>query len=276
MIEDAWFRHDDLFGSKTGLQLGQFQISDLMFPRETRMTFQDFMAYRMAGITYDRGLLLDRRFDPVKAALGFVNGNGINANFNVNSPGYRRPDKLFDNDSRKTVFGRLGSQIGPVSFGLFALDGKQKNATGPAGTASGTRDTTKRILGLDLSGEADGRWYWFAQRLWNRWDDFLDEGRRYRWFGAFAGVDDIASDRWVFSFLANYADAGDLAHTDTIYEGIDIRTLTFSASDYFMRNVKAIIELNADLLDKAPKTGTYYTGHLTREHYLLIGLDAAF
>ena len=38
VIEDAWFRHGDLFGSGVGMQLGQFQISDLMFARELRIT----------------------------------------------------------------------------------------------------------------------------------------------------------------------------------------------------------------------------------------------
>lgn len=100
IIEDAWLRHDDLFGSGVAMQLGQFQVSELMFPRETRMTFQDFMAYRMAGITYDRGVLFDRGFGPASVVIGAVNGNGIDQNFNVNSPGYQRPDHLFDNDTR--------------------------------------------------------------------------------------------------------------------------------------------------------------------------------
>ena len=65
IVEDAWFSYDDLFGSGVGLQLGQFQLSDLMFPREVRMTFQDFMAYRFAGITYDRGVLFGRGFGPL-------------------------------------------------------------------------------------------------------------------------------------------------------------------------------------------------------------------
>jgi len=56
IIEDAWFSYDNLFDTDIGLMLGQYQVSDLMFPRETRMTFQDFMVYRMAGLTYDRGL----------------------------------------------------------------------------------------------------------------------------------------------------------------------------------------------------------------------------
>src|SRR5690606_29812570 len=77
LIEDAWFRHDDVFGSGTDMMLGQYQLSDLMCPRETRLTFQDFMAYRMAGITYDRGVQLGRGIGPLDAAIGVVNGNGI-------------------------------------------------------------------------------------------------------------------------------------------------------------------------------------------------------
>ena len=48
-LDDAWISHDDLFGSGIGMMLGHFQVSDLMFPRETRLTVQDFLIYRMAG-----------------------------------------------------------------------------------------------------------------------------------------------------------------------------------------------------------------------------------
>jgi hypothetical protein len=102
LIEDAWFGHDDVFGTGIGAQLGQFQVSDLMFPREVRLTFQDFYAYRAAGITYDRGVIFDRGLGPVDVALGVVNGSGIEQNFSIDSPGIRRPDRLFDNDSRKS------------------------------------------------------------------------------------------------------------------------------------------------------------------------------
>ena len=40
--------------------------------------------------------------------------------------------------------------------------------------------------------------------------------------------------------------------------------------------LKAVIEVNLDLLDTVDKTGTYWTGHLTGENYALIGFDAAF
>lgn len=276
IVEDAWFRHDDVFGSGIAMQLGQFQLSDLMFPRETRLSFQDFMAYRMAGITYDRGVLFDYTLGAADLALGLVNGNGIEDNFNINSPGYRRPDKMFDNDTSKTVFGRIGTDIGPVTAGLFGLSGEQKNATGPAGQDSGDRDTDKRIIGLDLSGVIAGNTYWYGQVLWNSWDGFIDPEKDYEWYGGFAGVDYIPSDRWAFSALYNYADANDLDDSDTVYEGIDINSLSLTASYYFMRNVKAIGEMNVDFLGDHSKRGDYYTGHLTKEHYFLIGLDAAF
>lgn len=279
LVEDAWFSHADVFGTGIGMQLGQFQLSDLMFPRETRLPFQDFMAYRMAGITYDRGVLFDRAVGPVDFALGLVNGNGITDNLNINSPGYRRPDKMFDNDNSKTVFGRIGTEIGPVSAGLFGASGKQRSvALGNAGQDSGDRNTDKRIVGLDLSGDFGGQAFWYAQYLWNSWDGFLDAdpARDYRWHGGFVGIDYVPSERWAFSLLYNYADAGDLANSDTIYEGIDMNSLSLTTSYYFMRNVKAIAEIGVDFLDKVEKTGTYWTGHLTRENYVLFGFDAAF
>jgi hypothetical protein len=276
IVEDAWFSYADMFNSGVDVMLGQFQVSDLMFPREIRLTFQDFMAYRFAGITYDRGILLGREFGPLDVSLGLVNGNGIEQNYNLNSPGYRRPDKLFDNDTGKSVFGRLGTEIGPVSIGLFGLSGQQFNATGPAGTESGTLDTDKIVAGIDASGKIADRWYWFGQYLWNRWDGFLDPAIDYEWTGGFAGVDYVHSDKWVFSALVNLTDAGDFKNSDTIYEGIDMRTISLASSYYFMRNVKGVIELNIDLLEEQPQTGAYYTGHLSKENYFLIGIDAAF
>lgn len=277
VIEDAWFRHDDLFGTKVALQAGQFQISDLMFPREVRMTFQDFLPYRTAGITYERGLIFDRAFGPVDLALGVVNGNGISANFNLNSPGYRRPDKLFDNDTRKTAFGRLGFEAGPVDVGLFGLSGRQKSATGTAGASTGTRDTSKRIVGVDFSGAIDEQFYWFAQGLWNKWSDFLDAtpGRDYSWFGSFVGVDYVMSNRWTLSALYNYSRASDFDDTGTLYRGIDMNTLTLGATYYFMRNVKGTIEANLDFQGK-DAAGPPFVGHQSREHYLLLGIDTAF
>ena len=276
IVEDAWFSYNDLFDTGIGAMLGQFQVSDVLFPREVRMTFQDFMLYRAAGITYDRGILFGKGLGNIDVSLGFVNGSGVEQNFSINSPGYRRPDRMFDNDTQKSVFGRLGSDFGPVSVGLFGLSGRQKNATGPAGTQSGDRRTDKLVAGVDVSGNIDGKWYWFGQYLWNRWADFIDPATDYEWSGEFAGVDYVHSEKWVFSALVNHIDAGDFENTDTIYEGLEMRTVSFAAAYYFMRNVKGVIEANIDLLDEASQTGQYFTGHLSQENYILIGIDAAF
>ena len=276
IVEDAWFSHDDVFGTDISMMLGQFQVSDLMFPRETRLTFQDFMVYRMAGLTYDRGTIFGYTAGPVDLSLGLVNGNGISENHTINSPGYKRPDHLFDNNGGKAVFGRIGGNVTGVNLGLFGYSGTQKNATAPAGTGSGDRDTDKISYGVDLSGKFGHKTYWFAQLLQNDWDEFINADTKYSWFGSFIGVDYIHSDHWVYSLLYNYADANDFKNTDTIYEGIDINSLTLSTSYYFMRNVKGVIEVNLDLLDTVDKTGTYWTGHLTGENYALIGIDAAF
>jgi len=276
LIEDAWFSHDNLFGTGISAQLGQFQISDVMFPREVRLTFQDFQVYRMAGVTYDRGVLFGRGFGPVDIDIGAVNGNGINDSVNIDSPGFRRPDRLFDRDDDKSIFGRIGTRLGLVSAGLFGLSGKQRSAAGLAGELSGARNTDRRIYGIDVSGQRGANLFWFGQVLWNEWDDFLDSapGRDFEWWGGFLGLDYVRNDRWAFSLLYNYNDAGDFKGTQTVFEGIEMNTLTLGASYYFMRNVKAVIELNVDFLsrDRDPD----FVGHETREHYFLVGFDAAF
>ena len=274
-IEDAWISHDDVFGSGVSMQLGQFQVSDLMFPRETRLTTQDFLPYRMAGITYERGVIFSRDFGPANLALGVTNSNGIDTSYSANSAGYRRPETLFDNNNSKSVFGRIGTDIGPVRTGLFGLTGKQPSGGTAPSTTEGTRETNKQVLGLDVSGD-DSQLYWFGQLLWNRWDNFLDDSPDVNrsWNGGFVGADYVYSDRWTYSLLYNRAMAKDFHGTNTIYEGIELNTLSATASYYFMRNAKGIIEANFDM--QPVNHDPNFVGHKTKEGYLLVGFDVAF
>jgi len=202
LIEDAWIRHDDVFGTGVELQLGQFQVSDLMFPREVRLPFQDYIPYRMAGITYDRGILLSRGFGPVSIDIGVTNGNGIDESRTLTASGYQRPDHSFDNNDRKSVFGRIGVDAGPLDVGVFGYHGAQANGFQQEGVGNAPDHTAgKTIAGIDLSGRFGGSVYWYAQGLYNRWDDFLAEGEHYAWWGGFAGVDWIYSREWAFSLL---------------------------------------------------------------------------
>jgi len=295
-IEDAWIRHDDAFGTGVEVQLGQFQVSDLMFPREVRLPFQDYIPYRMAGITYDRGLLLSRGFGPVSLDVGVTNGNGIEESRTLTASGYNRPDHSFDDNDQKAVFGRLGADVAGVGVGLFGYTGQQPNGfQQEAGNIQNSatlpdHKADKAIVGVDLSGKAGGSIYWYAQGLYNRWDDFLAEGEDYRWWGAFAGVDWIPNERWAFSLLYNYADAADfdelrLKDVDSTiqfdggsgdftannrFDGINLNTVTLTSSYYFGTNVRGVIEANGDL----QSTDDY--AHREAEHYLLLGMDAAF
>ncbi|WP_456392980.1 hypothetical protein [Persephonella sp.] len=277
IVEDAYFRYGNLADTGVDFMLGQFQISDLMFPRELRLTFQDYMIYRMAGITYDRGVLFSKGFGNLSVDVGVVNGNGIKDNFSINSPGYQRPDHMFDNDRRKTVFGRVGIDLDFASPGVFGLYGRHKTRQlADAGTIEGSRYADKKIIGFDVSGDVNGRIYWFGQYLYNDWGKFIDDtpGKTYRWWGMFAGVDYIYSDRVVLSALYNYADAGDFDNTSTVFEGININTLTVAYTYYFARNVKGIVEATYDFLPK--DNDADFVGHETKEGYILIGFDAAF
>jgi len=278
VVEDAWFRHANLFGSGIGMMLGQFSLSDAMFPREIRLPVQDYMVYRMAGITYDRGVQFDRDAGPFGITLGFTNGNGITDNFKINGTGYSRPDRMFDSDNSKTVFAHVATDIGPVGVGLFGARGKQLGAAGPAAMDKSERRTDKRVAGVDARGDIGADMHWYAQYLWNDWRGFLDvdPARNYRWNGGFAGLDWIPDDRWAFSALYNYAGAGDFAHSNTIFEGIAINSLSLTASHYFMRNLKGVVEVNVDFQNKSKSTGPYFTGHLNSENYILFGFDTAF
>jgi hypothetical protein len=300
LVEDAWLSHNDLFGTGIGAQIGQFQASDLMFPREVRLPFQDYLAYRMAGITYGRGVQFSRGVGPLDVSVGVMNGNGIKDERGLVASGYNRMDHSFDNDSHKSVYARIGTGNETLSVGLFGYGGRQPN--GYQQTAAGyensspdnlpTESSQKRVYGLDLSGQA-GRVHWYLQVLHNRWTDFLknDQGEwdDYAWTGGFAGVDWIASDKWAFSLLYNYADAGDLDDLDMTsgtvsnsdlsgsavlapyhYDGINTNLLTLTTSYYMARNVRAMVELNADLQD----TNDY--AHREPGGYVLVGLDAAF
>lgn len=141
---------------------------------------------------------------------------------------------------------------------------------------SGSRYADKKIYGLDISGNVNDKVYYFFQYLYNDWGKYFDDtpNKKYQWWGVFAGVDYVYSDKVVLSVLYNYADAGDFDGTSTVYEGININTLTLTYSYYFMRNVKGIIEATYDFQSK--DNDPDFVGHETKEGYILIGFDAAF
>lgn len=278
LLEDAWFQYADLFDSGISMQLGQFQISDVMFPREIRLTFQDYMIYRMASLTYERGVLFGGALGPVDINLGIVNGNGIEQNSGLTSQGIARSDRIFDQDNDKSVFTHLGSELAGTNLGLFALGGRHYSHSGPRLSETSPRELSdKRIYGLDIARQLSEKLDIFLQIIHNEWDEFNlnDLQKKYSWSGGFLGADYTMSPRWAFSFLHNYVDAGDFVDTDTLYRGLAMNTTTLGASHYVARNAKIVFEATYDWLERDSKTIDKTYGHQTTEHAFVFGFDAA-
>ncbi|MCC6012561.1 hypothetical protein LM594_06310, partial [Candidatus Caldipriscus sp.] len=124
------------------ITIGQFQIADLMFLRETRLTDADFYIFKLNPypLTYHRGMILGTPFFD----LGIVNGNGI------------RPAEgiFFDNNTQKWYFGRVPL---PFESGIFFLWGEDDEPY-----------TQIYRFGFDWRGEF-GSFYPFAQVM-TGWD----------------------------------------------------------------------------------------------------------
>lgn len=116
-IEDAYVHFNDLFGIDLDLMVGQFQVSDPIFKRELRLTFEDYRPYTftvgnsVTRLTYDRGFMLTYGAPfGLNAVLGLVNGSG---------KGEADDHGLFDSDDWKNFLVRLSQEAGPVRVGGF-------------------------------------------------------------------------------------------------------------------------------------------------------------
>ncbi len=128
-LEDAFIMLNNLFKTDLDVYIGQFQVSDPLFKREVRLTYEDYQIYRVrvgnarANLTYDRGIMLTYGF-PGGPDLTFevVNGLGLLPTDGVGS---------FDTDKYKNFMLRLSQDLGKsLRAGAFGYLGKEKQ--GPA------------------------------------------------------------------------------------------------------------------------------------------------
>lgn len=123
-VEDAYIMFNDLFGIDLDLYVGQFQISDPLFKREVRLTFEDYAIYKTkigianANLTYDRGLMMTLGLETgTDIIFEVVNGNGI---------GEADGNKIFDDDKHKTFVGRISQDVAEFfRLGGFIFAGNQ-------------------------------------------------------------------------------------------------------------------------------------------------------
>ncbi|NPA80879.1 MAG: hypothetical protein GXO29_07530 [Thermotogae bacterium] len=208
-FEDAWIDLHGFFGLPFSLTLGQFQISDLMFMRETRLTRSDFYIYKVGPykITYHRGALLGT---PI-GDFGVVNGNGLSA---LNG-------KYYDDNPSKWFFGHLPL---PADFGLFGLWGEDYDTLG--------NYVRLYRLGLDWRGVFES-FYPFFQILVG-----FDNDTSNLFYGGFFGVDYAPGGDGVVSLLFNYVDAP----ANSPYRNERLATLALRYSHYVLTNLKVFAE----------------------------------
>jgi hypothetical protein len=135
-IEDAYVTWNELAGAPVSVSVGQFQVSDVIFPRELRLEYQDYAVYRArigntpADLTYDRGLMVTADVAGFAFAAEMVNGNGN---------GGALDNRRFDNDRNKSFLGHVSREVAPgLSLGLLGYLARQDGAA-PGGPATRNR-----------------------------------------------------------------------------------------------------------------------------------------
>jgi hypothetical protein len=125
-VEDAFVMFNNLLGADFDIYLGQFQISDPLFKRELRLTFEDYKIYdtdvghSMKNLSYDRGLMMTYGLPSgTDFVFQLLNGNGI---------GEADAARNFDNDKYKDVLGRISQDFSEnLRLGFFGWSGRERS-----------------------------------------------------------------------------------------------------------------------------------------------------
>ncbi len=237
-VEDAYLHFNDIGGSEFDLMIGQFQISDPLYKRELRFTYEDFQIYRTvvgdspANLTYDRGIVATYTFPTnTDIVVEVVNGNGIG----------ELEDGFLDNDVFKNVFARVAQSFDPISIGAFTYLGS--NEARRAG-----RDIENEFLywgpDINLVTEQVELNIQYIRRTDDNPDfavnpggDYLTEG----WIGRlFLNPDpDPDSGRFFPELLYN--------RVSSEYPGLEYETVTAHLSYLLRRNLRLLGEYTRDI-----------------------------
>jgi hypothetical protein len=129
-LEDAFVMFNDVWGD-LDIYIGQFQVSDPLFKRELRLSFEGYQIYEsrpgLSGIdlTYDRGIMFTYGLKGgTDLTLEVVNGSGIGES-------EANPHGNFDADKYKNVLGRISRDVTDnFRVGAFGYVGKERGANG--------------------------------------------------------------------------------------------------------------------------------------------------
>jgi hypothetical protein len=139
-LEDAYVQFTDLGGSGVNLLMGQFQVSDPLFKRELRLSYEDYQPYRVrvgatrADLTYDRGMMaMWSPREGTDLVLQMVTGQGLTP---------ANDARQYDRDNQQNWALRASQSLGPMRLGLFGYAGRE----GADGVSS-----TMRVFGPDAT-----------------------------------------------------------------------------------------------------------------------------
>ncbi len=123
-LEDAYIQFTDLANSGVSVLVGQFQVSDPLFKRELRLSYDDYQPYRLrvgrsvADLTYDRGLMaMWSPWSGGDLAAAVVNGRGLGA---------AGESRQYDGDAEKNYFVRYSHSFDRVRLGAFGYTGTER------------------------------------------------------------------------------------------------------------------------------------------------------
>ncbi|MFQ5483287.1 MAG: hypothetical protein ACE5ER_11080, partial [Nitrospinaceae bacterium] len=211
-VEDAFLYFNDAFlDLDWDFRLGQFQVSDILFPREQRLTFQDYSYYvtRISdsgfNLTYDRSFESTLNLD-LTDSLGLsltgavANGNGI---------GVGDAQRNFDSDNFKNFYGKISLSSGGHSLGIYGYSGREKN---PA-TRRNEFFRVGPVFHIQVMDQL---------KLWGNFlygeDDNPDfraaAARKIQSWGGFAGMTYLTDSDWIFTFLYNLVEVKGLDQLD--------------------------------------------------------------
>jgi hypothetical protein len=160
-LEDAYIQFTDIRKSGVSLIIGQFQVSDPLFKREVRLSYDDYQPYRVrvgnarADLTYDRGLMATwSPWEGGDLAASIVSGRGLNQ---------ADDQRQYDVDDGKNFALRFSQDLGSrIRLGVYGYGGTEMQ---------GDRQNRIAIYGADGTVSLGGKVEVNFQQLTRRDDD---------------------------------------------------------------------------------------------------------
>lgn len=232
-LEDAWLQFNTPLKLPVNVTVGQFQVCDPLFKRETRLERFDYDIFQARvgaspiSLTYDRGVIASWTFPgALDSIVQVVNGNGIR----------EADDDSFDEDGLKNVSLRLARTFNRVRLGAFTYWGKTRGTDG---------DNRTYYIGPDVVVSFSDRVQLNMQYLERRDDNPLflaTTGAEWVTRGGFAELVFLprgADGKYSIAALYNKVDSDD----------VEARRETVSGTFGYLlaRNVRGIVEVGRDV-----------------------------